>query len=190
MAHVEYGEAPVTANISTQQKATPDELVAIGRSIWQRVKNAKIDIADEKASEALLKQIQDEFHDFNQSFPLVVRWTVQRQEFSARALRNFLMKHAAANLTSRRGFLELQAEYPVLVWVERAKERPKPAEISRYRDAVIENLVKEDEMFTRTTEEVDKEFDARAAEIKAQRVRELRETLLRMKAAKEASSAV
>ena len=114
----EFNETPIRATVSSAQRATPAELIAIARQVWQRVSASKVARTDDAGNDALLKQLQQDFTDFSTSFPIVVRWMVQMRRFSTRAFEKFLQKHASAKLDTRESFLELQAEYLVLLFRE------------------------------------------------------------------------
>jgi hypothetical protein len=172
---IQVGEARVAASTFSSSRATPDELVAIGREVWATVKAAAVDPADAAATDALLSDVQTKFKDFSTSFPLVVRWAVQLREFSAKALRTFLMKHASATLDSRESFLRLQAEYPALLFRERGRH-PAESAVNEYRETVVQALLKEDAEFTEIQREVEAEvarLDATAAADRRRRLVEL-----------------
>ena len=79
----------LNTEVSTQKTATPDELVAMGVKIWNRVRREK-NLSDDQRDE-LLKTIQSEYADFSFSFPLVVKWAVQMNQFNERAFRKYLV---------------------------------------------------------------------------------------------------
>jgi hypothetical protein len=141
-----FGETPVKASLSSAQRATPAELVALARRIWQRVTAANIASEDNAGNDKLLESLQAEFSDFSTSFPIVLRWMVQMKKFNARAFEKYLLKHAAAKLDSREAFLELQADYLVLLYREEHK-RPDENLVRRYRSSIIEQLLEEDKAF-------------------------------------------
>jgi len=172
----EYAETPVTATTSSAGHATPAELVKIADGLWRRVRESKVAAADAAANEALLADLQAEFHDFNLSFPLVVRWMVQLRKYSPRAFEKYLLKHASAKLDSRRAFLELQAEYLVLLRREEIRH-PDERLMKAYRDGVVKSLVEEDEAFMAAQKECERELAARGAANDMERRRALYERL-------------
>lgn len=141
--------------------STPDEIKSIARNIWEKVKQnpQKSDEDDDR----LLEQIQAEFVDFNQSFPIVVRWMVQMRRFSFRAFDKFLMKHANRKLSSREDFLELQVEYLVLLHRE---DHPHESEnvIKKYRSNLVQQLLDEDKLFVKISKEVEAEMEQKNKE--------------------------
>lgn len=172
------------ASVSSQNRATPDELVEIGKQLWDDVRNSGVDPSHEKESEALLARIQEKYKEFTQSFPLVVRWTVQLREFNARALKRYFLKHATASLETRAEFLELQAEYLVLLRQEKSPQRLTTKELAAYRKSVVDALKQEDELFTTTTKQVEEEFERRKQQFADERRQAVYAQLMRLRLAK------
>jgi hypothetical protein len=164
-----------------QPRATSEEILAIARQIWQRVAASGVAADDDRGNDSLLAVLQADFKDFGTTLPLVLRWMVQMRKFSAKALRTYLVKHAAAKLATRREFLELQAEYPVLLY--RAEGRRQPSEVRAYRAAIIESLVAEDAEFLEIQKKAEAELARLAAADDQDRRRRLYDFLLAQKAA-------
>lgn len=179
-----FGEAPVAASVHTAQRATPEELVDLARAMWLRVKASAVPAGDDAGNDALLEQLQAEFSDFNQSFPLVLRWMVQMRQFSARAFKKYLLQHAAAKLDTREAYLRLQVEYLVLLY-RATHAHPDELYVRRYREALVEQLLAEDKAFMKLQEQVEADLAAQAKEIDADRRRRLYESLLARKVARE-----
>lgn len=140
-------------------KASPEELVAMGRQLWQRVVDSGVAPSDEAGTDKLLAEIQKEFKDFTISFPLVVRWAVQLRKFNPAALHKYLRLHASADLSTRESFLRLQAEYPTLLFREENRSRHDEGAVQKFRTHLIEQLMEEDKLFI----EMQKEAEAEAA---------------------------
>jgi DNA-directed RNA polymerase beta subunit len=179
----------VSADIKSRQHATPDELVKMATQIWQSVKKSGVKASDDKGNDALLEKLQTAHHDFNLSFPIVIRWMVQRREFNAHAFRKYLLKHAhAKELNTRRGYLELQAEYLVLLYME-THPRYDTKAVGVYRDAIIAHLVEEDEEFERIEKEVKEEMAVREKEINEERQAVVYRMLINAKLEREKAAA-
>ena len=188
MANIEFGEVPVSSKIATKH-ATPEEIVAIGRRLWQRVLEAKIDPSDDEKTDHLLEQVQKEFHDFNTSFPLVVRWAVQLRKFSPAALEKYLRLHATADLSSREGFLRLQAEYLVALYREDNVRHHDEKAVKAYRTAIVKQLIDEDEAFQKLQKEAEAEAAAAASVVDATRRQALYRFILSQKTKQTESDA-
>jgi hypothetical protein len=179
-----FGETPVKASLSSAQRATPAELVALARRIWQRVTAANIASEDNAGNDKLLESLQAEFSDFSTSFPIVLRWMVQMKKFNARAFEKYLLKHASAKLDSREAFLELQADYLVLLYREEHK-RPDENLVRRYRSSIIEQLLEEDKAFQKMQKQVEEELARQEENVDQDRRTRLYEFLLTHKVAHE-----
>jgi len=184
MANIEFSEVPVRTKVATNH-ATPEEIVTIGRRLWQRVLDAKVDPNDDDKTDRLLEQVQKEFHDFNTSFPLVVRWAVQLRKFSPAALEKYLRLHATADLSSREGFLRLQAEYLVALYREENARHHDEKAVKAYRTAIVKQLIDEDAAFQRLQKEAEAEAAAAASAVDAER----RQTLYKLLVAQKSKQA-
>jgi hypothetical protein len=187
-AHFAHGEVPLTANVSSAQRATPEQIVEIGKRIWAAISSSGVDLADDKGNERLLDRLQTEYKDFATSFPLVLRWAVQLRQFDPRAFHKYLLKHAAAQLRNQRDFLELQAEYLVLLYREQTPHADE-TKVRRYRDSVVAQLVEEEEQFKKIQEEAVREVAQRDAAVDQDRRQRLYERLLAQKVAREQKEA-
>ena len=178
-----FGEAPVEASVSSQ-RATPAELVAMANNIWRKVTKSGIDEKDTKGTDRLLEELQAEFKDFNTSFPLVLRWMVQLRQYKPKAFEKYLLKHSSAKLDTRKGFLELQAEYPVLLYRETHKH-PDENFVRRYREHLVQQLLDEDKVFMEMQKKVEKDLEQEAAEMDRDRRQKLYEYVLAQRVDRE-----
>lgn len=181
-----FDDVPVqaSAGIATSQRATPDELVEMASKIWGEVRASGVAADDDPGNEALLKRLQEAHKDFGQSFPLVLRWMVQLRLFSPRALRKYLLKHASARLDTREEFLRLQAEYLVILHKE-AHPHADESRVKRYRDGVVEALLREDREFMEITRQVEEDMAKTAAAVSAERRQKIYSALLAEKVRRE-----
>jgi hypothetical protein len=188
-ANVEYGEVQVDTSGVTQSRAAPEDIVAIANRAWKHVQAARAVRGELKKPDAvLLKEVQDEFRDLSQSFPLVVRWMVERGEYNSKAFLRYLKLHGGAPLKEREDFLVLQGEY--LVQLARAKfPRSPPAFFARYRTQIREDLLKEDKLFMETTKEVEAEILKKQEAADAERKASLHRVLWERKRAAAAAAA-
>ena len=183
---VDYAEVPVQANVQTSH-ASPDEIVADGKAIWKRLKavvarrpgegEAEADARADARSDALLEEVRRDYASFAASFPLVLRWMISARRFSARALRRFLERHGRDPVDSREAFLRRQAEYLVALFEVEARDHPAPAEVARYREQVVEGLLKEDKQFAEACKAVEAEEAAQARATAEERRETIRRAL-------------
>ncbi len=105
---------------------------------------------------------------------------VQARQYKPKALKLYLLKHASATLDSREKFLELQAEYLVLLYREyHAKQHTPEATINAYREHVVKQLLDEDKEFVEVQKQVEAELEAAQKKADSERRLELYKTLLR-----------
>jgi len=183
-ANYAYGEIPVSAGVHSAQRATPEQIVALAKKIWRDINTSKVAKDDDSGNDALLGRLQAEYSDFNQSFPIVLRWMVQLRQFNAAALEKYLLKHATAKLDTREEFLRLQAEYLVLLYRE-THRHPDENFVRLYRDSIVKQLLEEDKAFLEMQEQVEDDLAQRAQAIDADRRKRLYEYLLARKVARE-----
>jgi hypothetical protein len=182
-ANYTYGEVQVSASVHSD-RATPEQIVTLAKKIWRAVKDSKVAENDDKGNDALLEKLQAEHTDFNQSFPLVLRWMVQVRQFNAKALEKYLLKHATAKLDTREEFLQLQAEYLVLLYRE-THAHPDEGYVRRYRESLVTQLLEEDKAFLELQKQAEADLAAQAQIIDADRRKKLYEYILAQKVARE-----
>jgi len=180
------GKVAAAKPVAAQERgrATPEEIVAIGRQIWRRVQDSGVAPDDDVGTDKLLELLQNEFRDFNASFPLVLRWAVQLRKFSATALDKYLRLHATADLSTREGFLRLQAEYLVALYREDNSRRHDEKAVQAYRAALVKQLLEEDEAFLALQKEAEAEAAALAAATDAERRQCLHQLVVNIRAQK------
>jgi hypothetical protein len=171
-------------SVTNSQQATPAQLVALAKTIWEKVKRSGVAAEDDSGNDALLASLQEEFKDFNISFPLILRWMVQMRKFNARALEKYLMKHSTTKMDTREAFLRLQAEYLVLLYREEHRH-PDENFIKRYRQSLVEQLVEEDSTFTTMQKQVEVDLAAQEQVVDADRRMRLYKFLLAQKVGRE-----
>jgi hypothetical protein len=168
-----YDYAEVNASAArtfSAKNATPDDIIKIANTIWSKVVSSGIKSDDDAGNDKLFESLHEEYKDFGTSFPLVLRWMVQARQYKPKALKLYLLKHASTELNSREDFLNLQAEYLVMLFREQ-QVHPTEAAINLYRTQVREFLLKEDKEFVEIQKQV--EADLEAAEKKANLERRL-----------------
>jgi len=178
-----FGEASVTSTYSSKH-ATVEEIVAISKQIWTKVVKSKFKKDDDENNDKLLEELQAEFKDFNISFPLVLRWMVQMRKFSVKVFEKYLLKHSSAKLNTREEFLELQAEYLVLLFREE-NSHPDENAVKRYRASIVKELLSEDKRFMELQKEVEKDIEKQDSQTDVDRRRRLYEFILAQKVAQE-----
>ena len=159
--NIVYGETAVQATTASVHgaHATVEEITEIGCKIWKEVRESKVAAGGAERSARLRARIREDYREFAESFPLVLRWIVEQQVFSKKALDRFLRLHATKKLDTREAFLELQAEYVVNCWREQNPRKGAKA-VAAVRTRVVAMLLEEDKQFTEAAEAAKKEAEA------------------------------
>ena len=158
-----YNEFAVSSGVTTPH-STLEDIINIGNMIWNEVK----DIKEPKK----LEIIQTKYGDFNNSFPLVLRWMVEMKKYNENVFKKYLMKHSTAKLDTRESFLRLQAEYLVLMFRSENK-RCEHKKINDYREFVVKMLLDEDKEFMEIQKEVEEEMEKTKKENDIERRKQL-----------------
>ena len=119
--------------------------------------NEDIPIDDKDEYRKVVKELQYKYKDFNASFPIFIRWTVQTLDFDADALREFLRKHSQSKLRTMEDFLELQTKY--VVYLYKAKHPHwNTTTVTDLGVRLMQALIKEEKEFKDVSKEVDAEM--------------------------------
>jgi len=165
--YVEQGEAPVDTVISSSSYATVEEIISIADDIYQDVlKQYKkkllpeqfTGIKDTDEYTRVVKDLQQRYKEFNTSFPIFIRWTVQTGDYSRVAFKKFLEKYATFPLRTMEDFLSLQRDYVVYLYKEK-NPHWDTARVNAMSSSLINELIKEEKKFKKVSEEVDKDFE-------------------------------
>lgn len=219
------GEVDVEATLSSAKYANIDDLAQEADAIWEEVKKANISVHDHTKTDELLKRLQQEHKDFQTSFPVPMRWSVQRRAYSSSAFRKFLQYYQSCTkqeayaqaaektkgrpptvFTTRRKFLETQAEYIVFLFKESRslvdgfafeetksklsrREHVNTETIKKLRSWAITALEKEDEDFRKCQEATVEAVKKQDARFDMQRRQELLFLLRKERQAAAASAA-
>ena len=131
----------------------------------------------------LVKRLQEKYKDFNASFPVFIRWTVQTGDFHEKALRRYLNDFAKSTLKTENDFFELQRNY--VVYLYRALNPHWDTDrVRRLSSDIMNALTREKKEMKEIADEVEKEMDEKAIEIRKFKREALRQYLLKLAAAK------
>lgn len=154
-ANYVFTETEVKPTVNYAKSLPLDDLLELGNKIWSEVRHNP-DIKDEKKAEEIYYTIYNKYRDFGSSFPLILRWMVQMKKYSPKAFKKFLRKYSTANITSKKEFLILQADYIVYLF-EEGKHYDKK-HVNAYREFIIKQLLDEEEQMKKIDEEMKKEL--------------------------------
>ena len=171
--------------------ASIEEILLISKQIWKKVIAAdlksEINQSHEKNQEKedkLLEILQIEYKDFSQSFPLVLRWMVQMRQFKVSIFEKYLKKFSAAKVSNREEFLDLQAEYLVMMYRYK-NSHIEEHKVQEYRKNIIQSLIDEDKMFKEIQKEVEAQMKLEDNAINEERKKKIYTQLMNLKIANE-----
>ena len=171
--------------------ASIEEILLISKQIWKKVIAAdlksEINQSHEKNQEKedkLLELLQIEYKDFSQSFPLVLRWMVQMRQFKVSIFEKYLKKFSAAKVSNREEFLDLQAEYLVMMYRYK-NSHIEEHKVQEYRKNIIQSLIDEDKMFKEIQKEVEAQMKLEDNAINEERKKKIYTQLMNLKIANE-----
>jgi hypothetical protein len=176
-------KAPVNV---TGGEATSDEIISIAKKIWKKALEAKIETLNNEQSDELLNKLQDEFKDFSQTFPLVLRWMIQMKQFNLSIFKTYIKKFSLAKVQSREEYLDLQAEYLVMLYRHNS-HHPDEKKVQEYRRQLIESLIEEDKAFKEIQKEVEEQMKQEEKELNEERKKKIYKMLLEQGVKKEES---
>jgi hypothetical protein len=171
-ANTVYDEVPVSASVKHNKQASIAEIVAEADTIYTRVKKAGLKEDDEKGIAELLKEVQEDHPDFNSSFPLPLRWTVETGKYRRAAFERYLHYMRGREWKDRADFLRDQGEYLVILTKE-TNPRYDARLVNQYRQKLVDQLLAEDKEFEEAKKEAEKELKARKEEVDKARRRDL-----------------
>lgn len=181
MSQEVHADVPVSASISHAKTASVDEIIVEAEEIYAAAVKAEL-TDEEHGREELLKHLQELHPDFNSSFPLVLRWTVQTKQFRRAAMVRYLDYMKGREWKDRKEFLTDQGEYLVYLWRE-MKKKFSAKELNDYRKFVVDALLKEDEELEKMKKEAETEVKKIDEKIDQERRRKLYALLTGAKAA-------
>lgn len=139
------------------------ELLILAKQIWQDCQRN----SNNKEYDTMFTK----YRDFGTSFPLVLKWMVHMNKYSERAFKKFLIKYNATNISSKKDFLILQADYIVYLYEEDKHYDKK--NVNNYREFIIKQLLEEEEEL----KQIEDEFKSKIEKIESNNDNEKRQLL-------------
>jgi hypothetical protein len=177
-----YGEIDVNTKINLSKEAKDKkitELSALAKKIWKRI--IEINLKKEYPQEMLLNVMQSEYNEFFLSFPLVLRWMVEANQFKITAFNRYLEIFLDSDIKSKKDFLKLQGKYLVILYKELNPTLPEE-KIILYEEEINNLLFVEDETFKQMEEEALEEIKEESKKASNERKEYIYNMILRKKA--------
>lgn len=131
---------------------TVENVMAMADAIWGRVRQSGIGKTDTKACEKLARELQAKYHDFVTTFPIVFRWMVHTREYEREVFRKFIKSHTKAMYKTQDEFLEVQAQYLMMLYRKR-NPRAGAAQMKRRREIITKSLKDDNKQFQEAVKE-------------------------------------
>jgi hypothetical protein len=128
--------------------ATIDELLSLANNIFTEIKKSTTE------KDKLFNELHLKYRDFAQSFPIVLRWMVYVQDYDVKTFKRYLIKIKSPSWSTRKDFLESQADYLTMLYFTRNPCCSKQ-KLSLYRQAMINQLLEEDKQFEEAYKEAE-----------------------------------
>lgn len=179
-----YGEIDVKSkvNLSKEDKNIKiDELTTLAKKIWKRI--IEINLKKEYPQEMLLNVMQTEYNEFFLSFPLVLRWMVEMNQFKVTSFKRYLEIFLDSEIKTKEEFLKLQGKYLVILYKE-LNPSLSDEKILLYEEEINNLLSLEDETFKEMEKEALEEIKEESKKASDEKKERLYNMILRKKAAK------
>lgn len=148
-----FSESPV----SYSNNMSIDKIIDLGKKIWIDVKKETKNIKTDKEKDELYNILFNKYKDFASSFNIVFKWMVMMNIFNERAFKKYLYKYSSTNISSKKEFIIIQAEYLVFLYEDSKHYDNKM--VNRYRDYLIKQLLEEEEEFEKIQKELESELN-------------------------------
>lgn len=176
-----YAEVDVKSrvNFSKEDKDKKiNELSTIAQKIWKRV--IEINLKKEFPQGIILSKLQLEFNEFFLSFPLVLRWMVEVNQFKVNAFKKYLEIFLDSEIKSKEDFLKLQGKYLIILYKE-LNPSASEKDINYYEEEINSLLLLEDETFKEMEKEALEEIKEECKQASKEKKEQIYNMILRRK---------
>lgn len=155
--------------------ATPEELVSMASEIWRKVRN---EISQEKNQNDVMAIIYNEYKDFYNTFPIVVRWMINFNQYSSKVFKSFLDVYKNTKINERNDFLELQSLY-LMKLHEHYNPHLDKTSVYAYKKQIFDALIAEDKEFKELVNKTKEEIDTENEESRQNKINSLKACLIK-----------
>ena len=132
--------------ITNERDVTIKDIVKEAVEINKKMRDKKLTPGDFDAADNFMAEIRREHKDFAQSYPIVLRYICQMQQFHVNALKKYLAYIQQHPWKSHDEYLDSQAQYVVMLYKETHK-RWDVTQVSNLRKNIRTMLQKEHDRF-------------------------------------------
>lgn len=105
-------------NLTYEKNVTIDDVVKEANSIWNELKRRKIHPYDTKQLDEFYSEMVDKHIELTRAYPIVIRYMCQLCRYNEKAFRQFIKKMIDKPSRSENDYLDLQAEYIKMLYIE------------------------------------------------------------------------
>jgi protein-tyrosine-phosphatase len=157
-----------SVSITSEKVVTVDDIINEAIAINKKLRAKKIKPGDFDASDAFMSAMRKEHKEFSQSYPIVLRYMCQMQQFHSNALRKYLNYIRDHPWKNQNEYLESQVNYVVILYKETHK-RWNRTEVDNLAKNVHKMLKQEHERFIELSDKYKKEVEHEETGYKASR---------------------
>lgn len=171
------GRANIRLDVTSEKNVTINELVKEADQMWQITKGKNLKIGDEKSTSALMNDFRETNPQICQSYPIVLRYMVEMQEYTSKAFFTYLQKINSKPWKNEEEYLDSQADYVVILYKD-IHPRWKTNDVNQLWKNIRDSLKKETEVFKKYLNEADQEITAQENNLKMESLKELKDFIM------------
>lgn len=155
-------------SITSEKSVTIDDIVNEAVAINKKLQAKKIKPGDFDASDEFMAAMRREHKEFSQSYPIVLRYMCQMQQFHVGALRKYLKHIREHPWKNHDEYLDSQVDYCTILYKE-THNRWNRTQVENLRKNIRSILKSEHDRFMELSEKYKKEVDHEESGYKADR---------------------
>lgn len=145
-------------SITSEKNVTIDDIIKEAVDINRKLQAAKIKPGDFDASDEFMAKMRRDHKEFSQSYPIVLRYMCQMQQFHVNALRKYLNHIREHPWKNHDEYLDSQVHYCIILYKETHK-RWNRTQVENLRKNIRTMLKSEHERFMELSEKYKKEVE-------------------------------
>lgn len=145
--------------IESEKNVTVEFVVNEANAMWKECKSRNIKYGDIERSDKLMAEMQKTHPEFSKSYPIVLRYMCQMQEYNSKAFKMWLDKIKVRPWKTEGEYLDAQADYVTMLY-RAIKPRSPQKDINTLRTNIRNMLQREHDTFKKYVNEYDAEVSA------------------------------
>lgn len=161
-------------SITSEKNVTAEDIINEAKEINRKLRARKLKPGDFDAADAFMAEMRKEHKEFSQSYPIVLRYMCQMQQFHVEALRKYLRHISAHPWKNHDEYLDSQVHYVVTLYKETHK-RWNRTQVENLGRNIREILKKEHDRFMELSDKYKKEVEEKEEIYKTNRDESMKE---------------